>query len=359
MIRSQQGAHVIGLLSCFIAFLPASLVSAAQYSVSTVTEDGVKVVRLEDKSSRTSVWVAPSVGNIAFRMLVNGKNILWFPFKTVAEFKAKPQLCGIPLLAPWADRLDEAAFYANGKRYSFNLSLGNLHFDQAGHPIHGFLSFASDWEVVKTKENSHGARLTSRLDVFRRADWMAQFPFAHVIEITYTLADGVLEVHTRITNKSVDPMPLSIGYHSFYQISDTPRKNWTVSLGAATEWPSNHDLLPRGDTRRLQELVAHPEHFVLGDLSFDNVLADLIRDREGRAVFVVAGRQQRIEVLYGPKFRAGEIWVPPGRDFLCFEPMVGINNAMNLAHRGIYKELSSIPPGGVWAESFWIRPTGF
>jgi aldose 1-epimerase len=51
--------------------------------------------------------------------------------------------------------------------------------------------------------------------------------------------------------------------------------------------------------------------------------------------------------------------VPKGRDFLCFEPMAAITNALNLAHAGIYKQLQSIPPGGLWRESFWIRPSGF
>jgi aldose 1-epimerase len=292
-------------------------------------------------------------------MLVNGKNVLWFPFKTVGEFKAKPRICGIPLLAPWADRLDETAFYANGKKYNFNMNLGNIHTDEVGHPIHGFLSFASEWKVVKTEADSRGARVVSRLDVSRRADWMAQFPFAHIIEITYTLSNGSLEVGTLVVNKSADPMPLSIGYHSFYQITDAPRKDWTISLGAAKEWPVNQELLPKGNTRPLEELVPHPQHFVLGDLAFDNVLGDLIRDSNGKAAFILAGKQQKIQVLYGNKFRAGEIWAPPKRDFLCFEPMVGINNALNLAHRGIYKELTTIPAGESWQESFWIHPTGF
>jgi aldose 1-epimerase len=39
--------------------------------------------------------------------------------------------------------------------------------------------------------------------------------------------------------------------------------------------------------------------------------------------------------------------------------MVGITNALNLAQKGIYKDLQSIPPGGTWRESFWIRPSGF
>jgi aldose 1-epimerase len=39
--------------------------------------------------------------------------------------------------------------------------------------------------------------------------------------------------------------------------------------------------------------------------------------------------------------------------------MAGVTNAMNLAARAEYSELQSIPPDGVWEESFWIRPTGF
>ena len=39
--------------------------------------------------------------------------------------------------------------------------------------------------------------------------------------------------------------------------------------------------------------------------------------------------------------------------------MAGITDALNLAQKGLYKELQSIPAGGIWQESFWIRPSGF
>ena len=35
--------------------------------------------------------------------------------------------------------------------------------------------------------------------------------------------------------------------------------------------------------------------------------------------------------------------------------MVAITNALNLAQKGVYKDLQSIPPGGSWEESFWVR----
>ena len=112
------------------------------------------------------------------------------------------------------------------------------------------------------------------------------------------------------------------------------------------------------------------------------MFSDLERDPEGRATLSVMGRSQRIDVLLGPNFRAATIWAPhpantgrgsqslgslptaagqprQDRNFICFEPLAGIINALNLAARGSYEELQSIPPGDSWEASFWIRPSGF
>ena len=41
------------------------------------------------------------------------------------------------------------------------------------------------------------------------------------------------------------------------------------------------------------------------------------------------------------------------------ESMTGITDAMNLAQKGLYKELQYIPPGQSWQESFWVTPSGY
>ena len=40
-------------------------------------------------------------------------------------------------MGPWINRLDEQAFYANGKRYAFDMTLGNV---RGAIPIHGFMT---------------------------------------------------------------------------------------------------------------------------------------------------------------------------------------------------------------------------
>jgi aldose 1-epimerase len=50
---------------------------------------------------------------------------------------------------------------------------------------------------------------------------------------------------------------------------------------------------------------------------------------------------------------------PLARGSVAIEPMVSITNAFNAAQAGKYNELQSVPPGGSWQESFWLKPTGY
>ena len=66
-----------------------------------------------------------------------------------------------------------------------------------------------------------------------------------------------------------------------------------------------------------------------------------------------------IEALLSDLPDTGGAPAPTTKGFIAFEPMVGITNALNLAHKGIYKDLQSVPPGGSWEESFWVTTKGF
>ena len=117
-------------------------------------------------------------------MTVKGHDVLRWPHADMAAFKANPNQTGIPFMGPWINRLDEQAFYANGKRYAFDMSLGNI---RGAIPIHGFLTSTSEWRVVSVDARQQGATVTSRLEFYRQPSWMKQWPFAHTIEMTYRL----------------------------------------------------------------------------------------------------------------------------------------------------------------------------
>jgi aldose 1-epimerase len=137
------------------ALLLPLMSQAANYSAKTAIVEGVDVVQLADAAHKTEVTVLPSVGNIAYRMSVNGKNALWVPYENLSEMKAKPVQAGVPFLAPWANRLDQDAYYANGKKYRLNPDLANFRRDANQKPIHGLLGFSPLWRVIELRAD-HG-----------------------------------------------------------------------------------------------------------------------------------------------------------------------------------------------------------
>ena len=386
-MRTNSMVMVGTMVWCFAAAAPAG---AQPYAA---RRDG-DVVHLEDTKNQIVVSIITSVGMMAYEMKVKGHDVLRFPFKSIDEFKARPTgLHGIPLLAPWANRLDEQAFYANGKRYPFDMQLGNV---TGAIPIHGFMSRTDQWQVLDVKADGTAAWVTSRLDTGRQSEWMKQWPFAHAIEVTYRLQDGTLEVLTKVTNNAAEPMPVSLGWHPYYQLTDSPREEWTVTIPARTRWLLDYRKVPTGTTESTEKFFPNNQG-TLKDYNLDDVFGDLIRDAQGRATVVLKGRKQQLELVQGPNYRSLVIYSPnalnTGRgsqiappdpnapaakpaqgasrgaappanplatpNFICFEPMAGITNALNLAHRGVYKELQYIKPGGTWQESFWITPSGF
>jgi len=334
-----------------------SLTMVAQnYKAEQTSDHGVPVVRLTDTAKGVEVSIVPSVGNEAYEMKVHGKNILHFPFADVSAFQKQPGLSGIPFLAPWGNRLDQQAFWANGKKYAFDMALGNV---RGANPIHGLLSSSSYWRVTEVKADAQSARVASKLEFWKYPELMKQWPFAHEYEMTYILSNGELEVRIAVTNLSSEPMPLAIGFHPYFRIPDVPRNDWVARVPAGRRVLTDTRLIPTGQYKPMD--LADP--FLLENRTLDDGFVDLLRDPDGRARFYLASSGKTVEVLFGPKWQAAVVWEPNDargqpQEFICFEPMAGITNAVNLNHDGKYPELQSVPPGGTWTESFWVRTSG-
>lgn len=396
--NTRRASILRGLSAVLVATvlaLPGLAAAQARYTA-RITGD---VAQLRDARTDTVVSVLTPVSN-AYEMVVRGHNVLRMPIKSVDDMRARPGLNGIPLLAPFANRLDETAFYANGQKYNFDMELGNV---RGPVPIHGYLTGASAWKVVEVKADAGGAWVTSKLEFYRIPRYMQQFPFAHTLTMTYRLADGALEVRTRIDNLSDEPMPVAIGFHPYFQLTDSNRADWTLSVPAKTHWLLDERNVPTGSTEPAStfwggDSKAVPLSRFNGRL-IDNVFTDLERDAQGRGTVTLKGARQSLSVTLGPKYKTVLVYstaappppatggggarpsqtppppvsqgpavplsattgepAPPERGFVAFEPMAGITNAMNAAQKGTYKDLQSIPAGQSWEESFWVKPSGF
>jgi aldose 1-epimerase len=339
-----------------IAALSATGIFAQNYRAERITEHGVSIVRLTDDANAVQVSIVPSIGNLAYEMKVHGRNILYFPDADIAEFAERPRLCGIPFLAPWADILNEPAFWANGRKYVFNMGLGNV---RGERPSHGLLTNSPLWRVTEAAADADAAHVTSRLEFWKDPDLMAQWPFAHEYEMTYRLSGGMLEVRTTIHNLSAEPMPVVIGFHPFFRIPDVPRDEWVAHLAARVHVIADEHNLPTGEMRPLDI----PNPLPLRGRILDDGFTDLERDAEGPAHFRIEHEGKVVETLFGQSYPVATIWLPPStggqpREFICFEPLAAIINGVNLAHEGKYPALQTIAPEGTWSGSFWVRARG-
>ncbi|HEX4567585.1 MAG TPA: aldose 1-epimerase [Vicinamibacterales bacterium] len=379
----------------------------------TAKRDG-DVVELMDTAAQMNVSVVWTMSN-AWRVQVKGKDLVRAS-ATLADFEARPGLNGVPFLAPFANRLDETAFYANGRKYNFDLEVGNV---RGPIPSTGFVNGSKAWQLVEAKADETSAWVTCRLDFYKIPAFMKQFPFAHTVTMTYRVSGGTLEVHTKIENLSAEPMPVVVGFHPIFELPDGNRDDWTVSLDAKTHWIEIPQRLPTGETQPIENFFGSDRTAIqLKKYALvDDVFTDLVRDAGGRATMRLMYNGKELDEVIGPKYKTVLAWstplpmaggsgggggraagggrsgqsastapaapsgpfpvdpaqgvrvappavprpdgAPATKGFIAFEPMAAITNALNLAHRGVYQDLQSIPPGGSWEESFWITTKGY
>ena len=248
-----------------------------------------------------------------------------------------PSFAGIPLLAPWANRLDGESYTANGWRYFLNSALGNLRYDSNHLPIHGLVLFTDRWKIANQDKSS----VTSRLEFWRVPHWMAQFPFAHSFELTHRLRAGSLEIELAVENHCEEPLPLCIGFHPYFRLPESTRDRWRIQIPAREQVTLSEKKVPTGERTPVDSGWRD-----LAGQSYDTVFTTLTGDD-----FLVSGGARSLAVHFGVKFPVAVIYSPPDKNFICFEPMTALTNVFNSP-----QPYQRVPPGEIWRENFRITP---
>ena len=151
------------------------------------------------------------------------------------------------------------------------------------------------------------------------------YPFAFLLEISFTLDGTTLMLDARIENRSDGPMPAQFGFH--------PALAWPLPYGEARE---NHRIV--FDTDEPERLRALSQDGLVAEGTRDNPLDGrelLLRDalfRDDALIFdpvhsgmVRYGAAQGpvLEVAFPDTPRLG-VWTKPGARYVCIEPWHGI-----------------------------------
>jgi aldose 1-epimerase len=244
----------------------------------------------------------------AFR---NGDRALLRPAGETFLERGDPRLAACFPLVPFSNRIADARFSFRGQVYDLARN-----FPPEPHAIHGY-GWQKPWEVGDASPS--GAELT-----FRHA--VSGTPFDYRARQIFALGENGLEVALEVTNAGDGPMPAGIGLHPYLPRTDG------VTLRARLD----HVWLP--DERKIpQQRVPLPAAW---DFARGLPLAQLDLDHcfggwDGRAELHWPETDLTLVIETTPSLRHLVIYVPPGRDFFCIEPVSHVNDGFNLLERGV------------------------
>ena len=275
--------------------------------MSTATEPGAGVTI---SSGPLDATFLPQLGMLGSSFRHRGEDLLALP-GGLDGYRAG-SVTGLPLLAPWANRLGSRRYEVDG--VVVDLTGLDLTTDEHGLPIHGTMTARPGWEVSALSRDS----LTATFDFGAQPDLLASFPFPHVLRIEATVDATRLRVDTTLVPAGDRPVPISFGYHPYLCLPGERRADVRLRLPERRHLELDDRQIPTGRAH------AEPaEDGPLGARTFDD-LYELGDDRR----LGLTGERRRIVVELGDGYHHAQVFTPPGSESVCLEPMTAPVNAL-------------------------------
>ena len=304
---------------------------------STVEGHAVRVLR---SPAGLEAAFAPGVGMIGCSLRHEGEELLG-QRGGLAKYADTGSTMGIPLLHPWANRLDGREYEVEGVAVRLDPDRSPVRLDPNGLPIHGLVTASRYWEVTGADADADAATLSARLPFADHPELLAGFPFPHELLVEVRLTGDVLALRTTLRPAGEVAVPVAFGYHPYLRLPGKPREAWEVTLPVR----SHAELDDRGIPTGAAEDVSPPPG-PLGDRIYD----DLYPRLDDEPVFALEGAGRRLEVRFEEGYPVAQVYAPEGQAFICFEPMTAPTDA--LARGG--RELPLAEPGSEFTARFSI-----
>ena len=280
----------------------------------------------------------PGLGLLGTSLRHRGEELLALP-GGVAGYRGG-SVTGLPLLAPWANRLPGWRYRAAGTEV--DLDGLDLHTDPGGLPIHGTLTAHGGWRLERLAAEAGSAVLQASLDYAAYPELLAAFPFPHRLTVTATAREATLAVATTLEATGGRPVPVAFGWHPYLRLPGAPRAAWRLLLPDRVHLDLDDRGLPTGKTAD-EPAEADP----VGDRTYDDLYALGQGPAARHLGLEAAGR--RLLVGYGQGYGHAQVFAPPGAGFVCLEPMTGPTAALAAGTTPL------VDPGASFTAEFTVR----
>jgi aldose 1-epimerase len=295
--------------------------------------DGAAAVTLA--AGELEATFLPELGLLGTSLRHRGEELLALPGGTAGYRDG--HVTGLPLLAPWANRLAGRRYRAAG--VEVDLEGVALHTDPGGLPIHGTLTAHPGWRLERLVATDERALLRASFDYGAWPELLAAFPFPHELVVEAAVSAATLAVTTTLRSGAKRPVPVAFGWHPYLHLPGPPRRDWRLLLPEREHLELDGRGLPTG-------LAGHEpaEAEPVGERTFD----DLYALGPERTLGLEAGGR-RLLVDYGDGYRYAQVFAPPGGEFVCLEPMTVSTNALGAGTCPL------VEPGDAFTAGFALR----
>jgi galactose mutarotase-like enzyme len=269
--------------------------------------DHFKMYKLSNPDSNSYVTVCPERGGIITEYCAKGENILYLDKSTLDNLEANIR-GGIPILFPICGQLANGEYELNGTTYQMR--------------NHG-LARINPWTVTNTDVDETSASIT--LTLSSTPEMKKSFPFSFELVFTYVLQGNSLCINQEYRNHSHVEMPIYAGFHPYFK---TCTKNLHYETDA-TRYLNYNDMRTKAYT---------------GSVNLDTLVESVafLDAKQQKIAFRLPDSQTKIHMEYGGEFKYIVLWSVQGKNFVCVEPWMAMNDELNRK-----QELTYIQPNSV------------
>ncbi len=210
-------------------------------------------------------------------------------------------------LTPFSNRVRKGRFTFEGRTIALPANTSEPH-AQHGH------GWQRPWDVAMAASDKAVLRLTHTA-----GDW----PFDYVMEQRFQLSKDALTVDLVARNESSRAMPYGFGLHPYFP--RTPKCRLTAAISGF--WETDNEVMPTRHTPPPATLDP-AEGLPVAERSMDNAFTGW----RGKAVIDWPEQQTRLTMDASRLFGFLVVYIPPGEDYFCAEPVSNATDAFNLVH---------------------------
>lgn len=305
------------------------------FSIDRYKENGLSLVRLQDKATETTISILPAYGALlhGFEIPLQGGR-----YNIIDHYTSREDLEQNLSISYKSSKLSPFACRIPGGKYAFD----DESFEFAakfkdGSAIHGLL-YNKAFSVVDEIADDTKAAIKMRYH-YKKED--PGYPYDYVCEVQYILhPNRVLQVETTVLNLHDGTIPMVDGWHPYFQLGDTVNQ-YELQFSSDAMLEFDDQLIPTG------KMIFDPAFMhaaPLGNRSLDNCF--LLQVQEGTPCCVLHNPNNQLTLAFytNPRYSYLQIYTPPHRKSIAIENLSGapdsFNNGMGLVRMAPRQSIS-------------------